>query len=62
MVGKEYRSSRDLVNYHERHPAGSEYHLERGKVSGEFFGRLAHEWHLAQQAIQGFLRDLTYEF
>jgi conjugative relaxase-like TrwC/TraI family protein len=52
MVGKkEHTSSRDLASYHERHLAGSEYHLERGQVSGEFFGRLANEWHLDQQAI-----------
>lgn len=52
MVGKkEHTSSRDLASYHERHLAGSEYHLERGQVSGEFFGRLANEWDLDQQAI-----------
>jgi conjugative relaxase-like TrwC/TraI family protein len=52
MVGKkEHTSSRDLASYHERHLAGSEYHLERGQVSGEFFGRLANEWHLDYQAI-----------
>jgi hypothetical protein len=42
MVGKkEHTSSRDLASYHERHLAGSEYHLERGQVSGEFFGPLS---------------------
>jgi conjugative relaxase-like TrwC/TraI family protein len=52
MVGKkEHTSSRDLASYHERHLAGSEYHLERGQASGEFFGRLANEWDLDQQAI-----------
>jgi conjugative relaxase-like TrwC/TraI family protein len=52
MVGKkEHTSSRDLANYHERHLAGSEYHLERGQASGEFFGRLANEWHLDYRAI-----------
>jgi conjugative relaxase-like TrwC/TraI family protein len=52
MVGKkEHTSSRDLANYHERHLAGSEYHLERGQVSGEFFGCLANEWHLDHKAI-----------
>jgi conjugative relaxase-like TrwC/TraI family protein len=52
MVGKkEHTSSRDLANYHERHLSGSEYHLERGQVGGEFFGRLAREWHLDEQAI-----------
>jgi hypothetical protein len=36
MVGKkEQTSGCDLSSYHERHLAGSEYHLERGPVSGD---------------------------
>lgn len=52
MVGKkEHTSAKDLVAYHERHLAGSEYHLEKGQISGEFFGLLADEWELTKSPI-----------
>ena len=40
-----------MVNYHARHLASGDYHLEEGKVQGEFLGTLAQDWGLAERMI-----------
>jgi conjugative relaxase-like TrwC/TraI family protein len=44
-------SSEAMVNYHARHLASGDYHLEKGKVQGEFLGTLAQDWGLAERVI-----------
>ncbi len=44
-------SSEAMVNYHARHLASGDYHLEEGKVQGEFLGTLAQDWGLAERVI-----------
>ncbi len=52
MVGKTVHSSAaELVRYHEQHLSNGDYHLEEGKVQGEFVGVLADEWGLSTKAI-----------
>jgi hypothetical protein len=36
-------SSEAMVNYHARHLASGDYHLEESKVQGEFLGTLAQD-------------------
>jgi conjugative relaxase-like TrwC/TraI family protein len=52
MVGKVvHTSAAELVRYHEQHLSNGDYHLEEGKVRGEFIGGLADEWGLSGEAI-----------
>ncbi len=52
MVSKTVHSSAaELVRYHEQHLSNGDYHLEEGKVQGEFVGVLADEWGLSTKAI-----------
>jgi conjugative relaxase-like TrwC/TraI family protein len=52
MVGKVvHTSATELVRYHEQHLSNGDYHLEEGKVRGEFIGGLADEWGLSGEAI-----------
>src|SRR5258708_30482326 len=52
MVQKRVCTSSDaMVNYHARHLANGDYHLEEGKVQGEFLGTLAQDWGLAERVI-----------
>jgi conjugative relaxase-like TrwC/TraI family protein len=52
MVGKVvHTSAAELVRYHEQHLSNGDYHLEEGKVRGEFVGALADEWGLRGEAI-----------
>jgi hypothetical protein len=52
MVQKHvYTDSEAMVNYHSRHLSNGDYHLEEGKVEGEFIGSLAEEWNLSAKAI-----------
>ena len=52
MVGKTvHTSAAELVRYHEQHLSNGDYHLEQGKVQGEFIGALAEEWGLSGKAI-----------
>src|SRR5258706_15625291 len=52
MVGKVvHTSGAELVRYHEQHLSNGDYHLEEGKVQGEFIGALADEWGLSAKAI-----------
>jgi hypothetical protein len=52
MVGKTVHSSAaESVRYHEQHLSNGDYHLEEGKVQGEFVGALADEWSLSTKAI-----------
>jgi conjugative relaxase-like TrwC/TraI family protein len=52
MVQKRVCTSSDaMVNYHARHLANGDYHLEKGKVQGEFLGTLARDWGLAERVI-----------
>ena len=52
MVGKTVHSSAaQLVRYHEQHLSNGDYHVEEGKVQGEFVGALADEWGLSTKAI-----------
>ncbi len=44
-------SSEAMVDYQERHLSNGDYHLEEGKVQGEFVGALADEWGLSEKAI-----------
>jgi conjugative relaxase-like TrwC/TraI family protein len=44
-------SSEAMVNYHARHLASGDYHLEESKVQGEFLGTLAQDWGLAERVI-----------
>jgi conjugative relaxase-like TrwC/TraI family protein len=40
-----------MVEYEERHLANGDYHLEEGKVQGQFIGALADEWNLSEKPI-----------
>src|SRR5260370_24415266 len=52
MVQKRVCTSSDaMVNYHARHLANGDYHLEEGKVQGEFLGTLAQDWGLTERVI-----------
>src|SRR6266446_758105 len=52
MVQKRVCTSSDaMVDYQERHLSNGDYHLEEGKVQGEFIGALADEWGLSEKAI-----------
>jgi conjugative relaxase-like TrwC/TraI family protein len=52
MVGKVvHTSAAELVRYHEQHLSNGDYHLEEGKVRGEFIGALADEWGLSDELI-----------
>ena len=52
MVGKVvHTSAAELVRYHEQHLSNGDYHLEEGKVRGEFIGTLADEWGLSTEPI-----------
>src|SRR5246500_4045864 len=52
MVGKVvHTSAAELVRYHEQHLSNGDYHLEEGKVRGEFIGALSHEWGLSNEPI-----------
>ena len=52
MVGKVvHTSAAELVRYHELHLSNGDYHLEEGKVRGEFIGALADEWGLSTEPI-----------
>jgi hypothetical protein len=52
MVGKVvHTSAGELVRYHEHHLSNGDYHLEKGKVRGEFIGALSHEWGLSNEPI-----------
>jgi hypothetical protein len=52
MVGKVvHTSATELVRYHEQHLSNGDYHLEEGKVRGEFIGALADEWGLSAVPI-----------
>jgi conjugative relaxase-like TrwC/TraI family protein len=52
MVGKVvHTSAAELVRYHEQHLSNGDYHLEEGKVRGEFIGALADEWGLSGEPI-----------
>jgi conjugative relaxase-like TrwC/TraI family protein len=52
MVGKSvHGSAAELVRYHEQHLSNGDYHLEEGKVQGEFVGALAQEWGLNAKPI-----------
>jgi hypothetical protein len=44
-------SSEAMVDYHERHLSNGDYHLEEGKIQGEFIGVLAGQWGLSEKAI-----------
>src|SRR5260370_37722899 len=52
MVGKVvHTSAAELVRYHEQHLSNGDYHLEEGKVRGEFIGSLADTWGLSDELI-----------
>src|ERR1700751_449081 len=52
MVSKAvHTSSAELVRYHDEHLSNGDYHLEEGKVHGEFLGVLAEEWGLTARTI-----------
>src|ERR1700751_6493941 len=52
MVQKRVCTSSDaMVDYQERHLSNGDYHLEEGKIEGQFIGALAEEWNLSQKAI-----------
>src|SRR6267154_6204965 len=52
MVSKTvHTSAAELVRYHEQHLSNGDYHLEEGKVRGEFIGALADEWGLSAEPI-----------
>ena len=40
-----------MVEYEERHLSNGDYHLEEGKIEGQFIGALADEWDLSQKPI-----------
>jgi conjugative relaxase-like TrwC/TraI family protein len=44
-------SSGAMVEYEERHLSNGDYHLEEGKIQGQFIGALADEWNLSQKPI-----------
>ena len=35
----------------ERHLSNGDYHLEEGKIQGQFIGVLANEWNLSEEAL-----------
>jgi conjugative relaxase-like TrwC/TraI family protein len=52
MVQKRVCTSSDaMVDYQERHLSNGDYHLEEGKIEGQFIGALAEEWNLSEQSI-----------
>jgi conjugative relaxase-like TrwC/TraI family protein len=52
MVSKAvHTSAAELVRYHDEHLSNGDYHLEEGKVQGEFVGVLAEEWGLSRRPI-----------
>ncbi len=52
MVGKVvHTSANEVVRYHDQHLSNGDYHLEEGKVQGEFIGILAEEWGLSEKLI-----------
>jgi conjugative relaxase-like TrwC/TraI family protein len=52
MVSKiNHTNAAGLVRYHNQHLASGDYHLEEGKLQGEFIGALADEWGLSLKAI-----------
>src|SRR5258708_23074647 len=52
MVGKvALTSTAELVRDHEQHLSNGDYHVEEGKVRGEFIGALAGEWGLSDELI-----------
>jgi len=44
-------SAKAMVEYEERHLSNGDYHLEEGKVQGEFLGVLADQWGLNEKTI-----------
>jgi conjugative relaxase-like TrwC/TraI family protein len=46
-----HTSAGELVRYHEQHLSNGDYHLEEGKVRGEFIGALSDEWGLSNEPI-----------
>ncbi len=40
-----------MVEYEERHLSNGDYHLEEGKIQGQFIGALADEWNLSEKPI-----------
>jgi len=44
-------SSEAMVEYEERHLSNGDYHLEEGKIQGQFIGALADEWNLSEKPI-----------
>ena len=44
-------SAKAMVEYEERHLSNGDYHLEEGKIEGQFIGALADEWNLSQKPI-----------
>lgn len=44
-------SAKAMVKYEERHLSNGDYHLEEGKVQGEFLGALGEEWGLSNTPI-----------
>jgi conjugative relaxase-like TrwC/TraI family protein len=52
MVQKRVCTSAEaMVQYQQRHLANGDYHLEEGKIQGEFIGALAEQWGLSEKAI-----------
>src|SRR5260221_2843491 len=52
MVQKRVCTSAEaMVDYQERHLSNGDYHLEEGKIQGEFIGALADQWGLSEKAI-----------
>jgi conjugative relaxase-like TrwC/TraI family protein len=52
MVSKAvHTTSAELVRYHDEHLSNGDYHLEEGKVHGEFLGVSAEEWGLTARTI-----------
>jgi conjugative relaxase-like TrwC/TraI family protein len=52
MVQKRVCTSPEaMVQYQERHLSNGDYHLEEGKIQGEFIGTLAEQWGLSEKAI-----------
>jgi conjugative relaxase-like TrwC/TraI family protein len=52
MVQKRVCTSAEaMVDYQERHLSNGDYHLEEGKIQGEFIGALADQWGLSEKPI-----------
>ena len=52
MVQKRVCTSAEaMVDYEERHLSNGDYHLEEGKIEGQFIGTLAEEWSLTEKPI-----------